>query len=311
MVRWDTDRRPAHPFTRAYVLGMRLRRDKQAFEGAEHTLRAAQSRQQDGNRPPTRLTRLLARVGERQHRGMTVWTVRPRRAWCGARVLYVHGGGYVHPLTADYWRLARALSRAPAEVSVPGYPLAPDADVDEVLPRLLDLYDDLAGAMPALPVVLMGDSAGGALVLAMAMCLRERGAPPPAAVVTLSPWLDATLSEPEVQGLEATDPMLAESGLRAAGRSWAGVRGPDDPLVSPVHGDLRGLPPIHVWIGDRDILRPAVDALAERADVADADLHVHEVTAMFHVWMTRAIPEARRTRRQLAGLVAGVSRPEA
>jgi monoterpene epsilon-lactone hydrolase len=215
----------------------------------------------------------------------------------------VHGGGYVHPLTSDYWRLVRALARSPAQVVVPAYPLAPDATVDDVLAGLLELYRQTTDAHPGRPVVLMGDSAGGALVLAMACRLRDLGHTPPAAVVGLSPWLDATLGDPEVGDLEATDPMLAETGLRAAGRWWAGSRRPDDPLVSPVGSSLKGLPPLEVYIGDRDILRPAVDTLAQRATRDEADLHVHEVTAMFHVWMTRAIPEGRRTRRHLARLV--------
>jgi acetyl esterase/lipase len=304
MIRWTTDGRPAHPYTRAYVLGMRLRRDDRAFSGSEHTRRTATELQAKGDHPPTRLTRLLARTERDETGGMTVWRVRPRRRPTTTRVLYVHGGGYVHPLTADYWRLVRALVRAPAEVVVPAYPLAPDATVDDVLPRLLALYDDTVGAAPERPVVLMGDSAGGALVLAMAARLRDLGHPPPALLVPLSPWLDASLQDPEVRDLEPSDPMLAESGLRAAGRWWAGDRGPDDPLVSPVHGSLGGLPRIEVYIGDRDILRPAVDALAASAAEADVDLRVHEVTAMFHVWMTRAIPEGRRTRRELRRLVA-------
>jgi acetyl esterase/lipase len=234
---------------------------------------------------------------------MVTWTIRPRRGRAVGRVLYVHGGGYVHPLTADYWRLARALTRVPAEVVVPAYELAPDATLDTVLPRLLEVYGELVRQAPHLPLVLMGDSAGGALVLAMAMRLRDLAEPPPAAVVALSPWLDATLGDAEVEDLEATDPMLAESGLRAAGRWWAGARSPQDSLVSPVNGSLERLPPLEVYIGDRDILRPAVDALADRAEREHADLHVHEVTAMFHVWMTRAIPEGRRTRRELADLV--------
>jgi epsilon-lactone hydrolase len=216
--------------------------------------------------------------------------------------MYLHGGGYVHPLTADYWRLIRALAKAPAEVIIPAYPLAPDATVDDVLPRLLALYQEkAAGDRP--PIVLMGDSAGGALVLTMAARLRDLHRPAPAAVVALSPWLDATLEDPEVADLEATDPMLAESGLRAAGRWWAGPHSPEDPLVSPVNNSMAGLPQLQVYIGDRDILRPAIDALASRAEEDGADLHVHEVTAMFHVWMTRAIPEGRRTRRELARLV--------
>ncbi len=155
-----------------------------------------------------------------------------------------------------------------------------------------------------MPTVLMGDSAGGALVLVLARLAKDRGIPV-AGVVALSPWLDATLHvrDEEVQTLEATDPMLAESGLRAAGRAWSGERPVDDPLISPVHLELDGLPPIDLFIGDRDILRPAVDELAQRAGDADVEMCVHEVTSMFHVWMTRAIPEGWRTRQRLVEIV--------
>jgi epsilon-lactone hydrolase len=307
-MRWEVDDRPATLYTRAYIAGMWLARDKRAFEGSSHTLHTARKRQRSGDRTPTQLTRLTARVRTRTVAGMTVWSVRPRRATPVARVVYLHGGGSVHPLTADYWRLVRALARAPAEVVVPAYPLAPDASIDEVLPRLLAVEAAVARSSPALPTILMGDSAGGALALAMATRMRdEEHARPPSAVVTLSPWLDATLDEDDVQALETSDPMLAESGLRAAGRWWAGLRRPTDPLVSPVHADLHGLPPIDIYIGERDILRPAVGDLADRAAREGVDLQVHEVSAMFHVWMTRLIPEGRRTRQDLVGLVRGVA----
>lgn len=310
MIRWEVDDRPATPYTRLYLAGMWLARDKAAFEGERHTLDKARDEQRSGDAPPTRLTRRRTRVREERIDGMTAWVVRPRDQEPRARVVYVHGGGYVHPLSADYWRLVRTLTRVPAEVVVPAYPLAPEATVDEVLPRLVDLAGDAAsGELPGmsgpLPTVLMGDSAGGALVLSMARLLTDRGRRP-AGVVALSPWLDATLRDEAVQDLEASDPMLAESGLRAAGRWWAGPRrSPGDPLVSPVDLVLDGLPPVEVFIGERDILRPAVDHLADRAADADVDLYVHEVAAMFHVWMTRAIPEGRRTRRELVDLVRG------
>jgi len=304
MVRWDVDDRRPSLWTRLYVLGMRLARDDEAFEGEDHTRRVARERQESGDKPPTRLTRLARRVETSTHAGMTVWTVRPRRRTPVARVVHVHGGGYVHPLTPDYWRLVRALTRAPAEVVVPAYPLAPDHTVDEVLPELLDLVTAVQSSEPRLPVVLTGDSAGGALVLVLARTLRDGGGTPPAGVIALCPWLDATLSQAEVRDLEPSDPMLSESGLRAAGRWWAGVRSPRDPVVSPVNGSFAGLPPLDVLIGDHDILRPAVDSLARRAAEDGADLTVHETPAMFHVWMTRAIPEGRRTRRELAALVA-------
>lgn len=308
MIRWDVDERPPTPYTRLYVAGMWLNRDKAAFEGERHTLDKAREEQRSGDAPPTWLTRRRARVTEERVDGMTVWVVRPRRATPRARVVYLHGGGYVHPLSKDYWRLVRTLTRVPAEVVVPAYPLAPDATVDDVLPRLVDLAAAAASRAPdstgrPLPTVLMGDSAGGALVLSVARLLTDRGARP-AGVVALSPWLDAALRDDAVRDLEASDPMLAESGLRAAGRWWAGPRrSPEDPLVSPVDLDLDGLPPVDLFIGQHDILRPAVDHVADRASHSDVDLHVHEAAAMFHVWMTRAVPEGRRTRRELVELV--------
>ena len=305
MLTWDTDDRAPSLYTRLYLLGMRLMRDKEAFEGEGHTLREARRLQRKGSRPPTRWTRLTTRVSTTTVAGMPVWTVSSRRSKPKVRVVYVHGGGYVHPLTVDYWRLVSALAAAPAEVLVPDYPLAPDATIDDVLPKLLEVEASASGSDPRLPAILMGDSAGGALVIAMAMRLRDQGANPPASVVALSPWLDATLRDEEVPELEPTDPMLAESGLRAAGRLWSGDHQPAEPLISPANADLDDLPPLEIYIGDRDILRPAVDDLAQRARDEDVDLRVHEVTAMFHVWMTRAIPEGRRTRRQLAQLVAG------
>jgi monoterpene epsilon-lactone hydrolase len=304
-VTWHVDARRMSWFTRVYVLGMWLNRDKEAFEGAVNTAETARRRQAAGDAAPTRWTRARCRVRTGTVAGMTVWTVSPRRRTPTARVVYVHGGGYVHPLTKDYWRLVRALAATPAEVIVPAYPLAPGATVDEVLPRLEDVVR--TAGTPDLPTVLMGDSAGGALVLVIARRLArhvqpgERGV---VRVVALCPWLDATLDDPRVANLESSDPMLAESGLRAAGRWWAGVRAPDDPVVSPVEGSLDGLPPVHVLIGDHDILRPAVDDLAERAARADVRLQVEETPAMFHVWMTRAIPEGWRTRRRLRRLVA-------
>jgi acetyl esterase/lipase len=295
-MRWTVDERRPSWLARLYVLGMRANRDKDAFEGEEHTLRVARKRQRSGNRPPTWWTRTRMEVREEIVDGMTVWRVRPRGQRPIVTVVYLHGGGYVHPLTTDYWRLVRALASTPAEVVVPAYPLAPDATVDEAVPRLTALVAREAGQRP---VVAMGDSAGGALALVLAQQLRDAGGPQVQAVVALCPWLDATLHEHAVADLESKDPMLAESGLRAAGRWWAGERDPSDPLVSPLEGSLDDLPPLTVMIGDRDILRPAVDVLAERAGATGVELQVIEVPSMFHVWMTHPIPEAQRTRRWL------------
>jgi hypothetical protein len=79
-MRWEVDDRPATLYTRAYMAGMWLARDKRAFEGSEYALRTARKRQRSGDRPPTALTRRAARVSTQILAGMTVWSVLPRHA---------------------------------------------------------------------------------------------------------------------------------------------------------------------------------------------------------------------------------------
>lgn len=312
-VRWLVNPRPATGLTKQYLRLTWARRDKKAFTGAAHTLNEARELQARGDAPPTPQARLRTTVRrDRDLQGlasMPVWVAGPRRDRPVARVLYLHGGGYVHPLTTDHWRLVTSLVGAPAEVVVPAYPLAPTATIDEVVPRLLDLLEEVSYGPPTagrLPLVLMGDSAGGALVLTLARLARERGVPV-AGVVSLCPWLDATLADEEVDDLEARDPVLATSGLRAAGAAWAGSRRAEHADVSPVNadpGELAEAGPIDLYIGDRDILRPAVDRFAARAHRhPGVEVTVREVQAMFHVWMAEPIPEGLRTRGELRALI--------
>ena len=83
-----------------------------------------------------------------------MWIVRPRHPKPSARVIDGPGGGYVHPLTSDYWRLVRALTTAPAELVVPRLPLAPDATIDDVLPRFLAVHRTGVRRDPDLPTIL-------------------------------------------------------------------------------------------------------------------------------------------------------------
>lgn len=299
-VTWTIDARRPTLAARVYRWAMHRARDDRAFSGAARTLRTALQRQREGDRPPTWWTRRAVLVDETAVGGGRCWRLRPRRGHPQVRVLYLHGGGYVHPLTVDYWRLVRCLVRAGAEVVVPAYPLAPSHTVQTVLPWLEGVHEAVDDGH--LPGVLMGDSAGGALVVGLAR--RLRGTSHQAdLVVALCPWWDATLRQPEVARLEPSDPLLTESGLRAAGRWWSGALPAADPVVSPALAapqDLAGLPPVDVWIGDHDILRPAVDVVVATLERAGGQVRVHEVPAMFHVWMTRLLPEARRTRRELA-----------
>jgi acetyl esterase/lipase len=118
--------------------------------------------------------------------------------------------------------------------------------------------------------LLAGDSAGGGLALAAAQTLRDRGKPLPAGLLLTAPWVDVEMANPDLNASELTDPFLTRKLLGWTARLYADGVALRDPRLSPINGDMRGLPPVHLNVGTRDLLQPDVRRLQQallRADV--------------------------------------------
>lgn len=223
-----------------------------------------------------------------------VHTARPRVGRPRTSVVHVHGGGFVAPIDPFHVRYAVRLARhLDAEAVLPDYPLAPEHTWRDSHDELVDLLAGLCRTRDR--VVLVGDSAGGGLALAVAMSLRDRGGPQPSHLVLHAPWGDLTTSTPETRDLDAVDPWLHLRKLTAYAAWWAGS--PDDlgrPEVSPALGDLAGLPPLLVTCGTRDLLLPGCRLLVDRATAAGTPVTYLEAPGLIHVFPLLPVPEARR-----------------
>jgi monoterpene epsilon-lactone hydrolase len=219
----------------------------------------------------------------------------PRRA-----LVYLHGGSFVKPSDDRHWRFATRLADAlGARAVLPLYPLAPEFTVHDSLGDLADVFEEVAAECPD-GVMLAGDSAGGGLALALAQELRDRGrvrpCAQPARLVLIAPWVDLTGTTPGTWEAAQDDPWLSYPHLAVYAAFWAGSGNADrlaDPRVSPLHGDLTGLPPCLMLCGTRDLLRPGCDALFDRADEAGWDLEYAVAPGLVHVYPLLPIPEAR------------------
>ncbi|WP_329046659.1 alpha/beta hydrolase [Amycolatopsis sp. NBC_01488] len=239
-------------------------------------------------RPPRKVRRRCD-VERREVHGFPCYTFRPRSgASDGLHVLHLHGGGYVEQVEKHHWKYAADLvTRLGCTVTLPVYPLVPHHDHTATIPMVQAAYDGITAGR----VVVSGDSAGGALALAIAQNLRAAGRPQPERLILYSPWLDVLLADPVSELLDETDPMLGIAGLREAGRMYAEGTDPHDPLVSPIHADLSGLAPITLFIGTRDVLLPDARRFRRRAEEAGTEIDYREYTGMFHNWLMQAIPE--------------------
>jgi len=220
-------------------------------------------------------------------------------------VLYLHGGGYRvgSPVTYRHftWRMADA---ACACVLIIDYRLAPEHPFPAALDDALAAYRWLLRQDPK-KIVVMGDSAGGGLALALLMKLRDEGLPLPAAAVALSPWTDLALTGASLAQNAAADPMLNAGDLPQAAADYLAGADPRDPYVSPLYGDPAGLPPVLIQVGGDEILRDDAVRMANKLRAANPRTELQVWPMMPHVWQAYApvMPEARAAIAEIAGFV--------
>lgn len=237
--------------------------------------------------------------------GWPVYRVLPLGPMATRAAVYLHGGAWVNQIHPLHWRLVAGLAaRSRTVITVPIYPLAPLGTAATVVPTAADLVAGLVDRYGAGNVTALGDSAGGQIALSAALLLRDRGVPPHRTVL-ISPALDLTLDNPEIDVVERTDPWLARAGTRAAIELWRGELSLQDPIVSPLFGNLAGLGPLTVFSGTRDITSPDTRLLVERARAAGVTVDHHEEAGLVHVHALLPVPEGRRARRVIAGVLAG------
>lgn len=215
----------------------------------------------------------------------------------GRTLVYFHGGAYLFGSPAGYVGLAGRLARAMrAEVLIPDYRLAPEYPYPSPIIDCVDAYEWLLaqGQDPA-ATVLSGDSAGGALTVTVMVQARERGLPLPAAGVAISPWVDMAHLGESMQTRDGIDPLCTRAALDIQARAFlAGARA-TNPDASPVHADVRGLPPILIQIGEAEVMLSGAIALAVRLGEHRVHSLLEIVPDMFHVWhlFAAVLPEAQ------------------
>ena len=174
------------------------------------------------------------------------------------------------------------------------YPLAPEHDVTHAEAFLAALHDRLA---PDGPLHVIGDSAGGTLSLLLGQAHVGEGTI--AGMTLIAPWLDLSMTNPAVDLVEPHDPWLTRAGMRPIAAHWVAGRDLTDPTVSPLYGDLTGLPPTLVLVGSRDICRPDCDRLVELAP-SSVDLTLHVEDGSPHDYPLLPTPEGRRARQAIS-----------
>jgi monoterpene epsilon-lactone hydrolase len=183
------------------------------------------------------------------------------------------------PLVSD---LAR---RTHARAVTLDYRLAPEHPYPAAVDDARAAYEGLlAQGIDPTNIALAGESAGGGLAVATLMALRDAGTPLPGSAFVMSPYADLTLSGETFLKNEAIDPILTPEGVRLRVPDYVGGADASDPRISPVFGDLSGLPPLLIQVGSHEILLSDAIRLAGRAAESDVAVTLEVVPGVPHVF---------------------------
>lgn len=282
------------------VRALRFNRTFATADGARRRIREASVRP-DACGPPRTLRRDVL-VDVTHDRGWPVYTLTPAVGRPVGGVVYAHGGGWVNQIVRQQWQMAADVAAgAGVVVTVPVYPLVPWGTAAPVRDRVVELVRGSSARHG--PTGVLGDSAGGQIVLSAALALRDDGVRLPATVL-VSPALDLTWSNPRIPVVQPSDPWLATPGGVVLARAWSGGLPLTDPAVSPLFGDMAGLGPITVFTGTRDVLHPDARLLVAKARAAGVDVELHEAHGQLHVYPMLPTRPGRAAAEVLVGRVA-------
>lgn len=202
-------------------------------------------------------------------------------------ILYLHGGAYVGELQPEHWEfIGKIVTDTGATVIVPDYPLAPKYTYKDVFNMIEPLYKEIVDKVGTDNIVVMGDSAGGGIGLALVEKITEdSNYNIPSKTILISPWLDVRMTNPEIDKVQENDKELNRETLRLAGLSYAGMDGIDNKLVNPIDGDISKLKNVTIFTGTYDILNPDVHKLMKKNANSEDNIKVKEYESAGHIWI--------------------------
>ncbi|MEM9120979.1 MAG: alpha/beta hydrolase [Cyanobacteria bacterium P01_F01_bin.56] len=236
------------------------------------------------------------------------------RAPTSRTILYLHGGGYVSCSPSTHRPVTAALARLiPARVFAPVYRLAPEFPYPAALDDAEAAYQWLINSgVPHQEIAFAGDSAGGGLALALLLRAQDRGLPLPACAVLFSPWTDLTVSGASARDNDGKCALCRPESLSQFARCYARPDEWHDAGASPLFGRLDGLPPLHIQVGDTELLLDDAKRVHDKVQSCGGESELLVYAGVFHGWqiLDGVVPEARTSLQQAADFIATqVDRP--
>ena len=223
-------------------------------------------------------------------------------------IMYCIGGGYVSGSCNDHRQMvAKVAKTTGVTILMFEHRNAPEDPYPAALDDSLTTYRWLLGqAVSPNNILVMGESAGGGLCLASLLAIRDQGLPLPKAAVALSPWTDLKLTGDSYRTKKNV--CISPEGMNVVcSKYYYGDHDPEDPYISPLYGDLHGLPPLFISVGTYETMLDDSTRFADKAQKAGVEVTLRVDEKMVHCYPLLApmFPEATRAMDEISKFIRG------
>lgn len=222
-------------------------------------------------------------------------------------LLFLHGGAYLMGSSKTHRTMVSHIAKAAGvRALLPNYRLAPEDPFPAGLEDCLTVYRKLLdGEVAPQKLVIAGDSAGGGMTMATLLSLRDAGDAMPAAACLLSPWLDLAAEGESVKTRSQQDPWFKAVDMPKTAAHYCLDDQIRDPLVSPLYGDMTGLPPMLIQVGDHEILLSDSTRVTEKISAVGGQITLQVWPEMWHVFQffVGKMPESKRAIRDIGAFL--------
>ena len=221
-------------------------------------------------------------------------------------ILYIHGGGWENGSVVSRRFVTMTLAQmTKTDCFSVDYTQWPEGRFDQGLAECLSVYSTFLGmGYESKNITLAGESAGGSMVLSMALKLKEEGKPLPGHVVAYSPVTDLEDHFPSRQTLDALDPMISANVGRTMLRHYCDGQGAHDPIRCACYGNFDGFPPTFIGVGSDEVLLDDSVDLAEKLKAAGVRHELRIYDGLYHTFMLIPAPESFECLKQTAAFIA-------
>jgi len=211
-------------------------------------------------------------------------------------LIFVHGGAFISGPVQHHWdTLQKIHKQTNHTIWMCDYPKAPKNKISKISKNIDSVYNAALEKYKAKQIILIGDSVGGTLITALTQRLIQKNIELPHKIILISPVMDATMSNPQIDKIDKTDPILSKVGILSAKKMCANNNDLKNVMISPINGSFRQFPKTILFLAKNDITYPDQQLAVQKLTKAKVNIKIIEGDKMPHIWPLLPVMKEAKT----------------